>query len=48
MNYNYIFAFEKLSTWKESRELAKKVYFIIEHFPKYEHLELNSEIRRAA
>jgi len=48
MNYNYTFAFEKLSTWKESRELVKEVYSITEHFPKHELFGLTSQMRRAA
>ena len=48
MNYNYTFAFEKLSTWKESRELVKKIYFITEQFPKQELFGLTSQMRRAA
>ena len=48
MNYNYTFAFEKLSTWKESRELVKEVYAITEHFPKHELFGLTSQMRRAA
>jgi four helix bundle protein len=48
MNYNYTFAFEKLSTWKESRELVKQVYSITEEFPKQELFGLTSQMRRAA
>jgi four helix bundle protein len=48
MNYNYTFAFEKLSTWKESRALVKLVYLITESFPKHELFGLTSQMRRAA
>jgi four helix bundle protein len=48
MNYNYTFAFEKLSTWKESRELVKEVYSITEQFPKQELFGLTSQMRGAA
>ena len=48
MNYNYTFAFEKLSTWKESRALVKLVYLITESLPKHELFGLTSQMRRAA
>ena len=48
MNYDYIFAFEKLTTWKEARLLIKNVYKITESFPKQELFGLISQMRRAA
>lgn len=48
MNYDYLFAFEKLTSWKESRLLVKNVYKITESFPKHELFGLTSQMRRAA
>ncbi len=48
MNYNYTFAFEKLSCWKESRILVKHIYSITSQFPKHEIFGLVSQMRRAA
>ena len=40
MNYNYTFAFEKLSTWKESRELVKQVTLSLNSFLNENFLDL--------
>lgn len=40
--------FKKLDVWRESFELAKKVYEITAKFPKQEDYGLTSQLRRAA
>jgi four helix bundle protein len=44
----FIFGFEKLNVWQESRELAKNVYFNIKDFPREEKFGIISQMRRSA
>lgn len=43
----YTFNFEKLEVWKNSRQLAKRIYKKTESFPENEKFGLTSQIRRA-
>ena len=47
-NYEWIYAFEKLKTWKKSKELVKSVYRATRSFPNYELYGLTSQLRRSA
>ncbi len=44
----FIFAFEKLEVWQESRLLVKEIYSITEQFPEKEKYGLISQIKRAS
>ncbi len=44
----YIFSFEKLDVWQDSRVLAKDVYKITKGFPNSEKFGLTSQLRRAS
>ncbi|MGB1042914.1 MAG: four helix bundle protein [Tenacibaculum sp.] len=44
----YIFSFEKLEVWKESKSLCKKIYALTEEFPSSEKFGLTSQLRRAS
>lgn len=44
----YIYAFEKLAVWTESKELTKLIYKITADFPDSEKFGLTSQLRRAA
>ena len=48
MNNNLTFGFEKLSVWKKSLELVKKVYSITAQFPKSEKYALSMQLTRAS
>ncbi len=40
--------FEKLEVWKRSHELVKKIYPLLENFPKSEKYSLVDQLRRAS
>lgn len=44
----YIFSFEKLEVWVESKDLTNYIYNITTKFPESEKFGLTSQIRRAA
>lgn len=44
----YIFSFEKLEVWKESKELVKNIYDLTSGFPNEERFGLTSQLRRAS
>ncbi len=44
----YIFSFEKLEVWVESKEFSKKIYSVTEDFPENEKFGLISQLRRAS
>ncbi len=44
----YLFAFEKLEVWQESRDLVLNIYNISELFPNKEKYGLTSQIRRSS
>ena len=44
----YIYSFEKLEVWKESRNLTKIIYQITSHYPENEKFGLTSQLRRAS
>lgn len=44
----YIFSFEKLEVWVESKDLTSYIYTITNKFPASEKFGLTSQIRRAA
>ena len=44
----YIFSFEKLEVWIESKEFTKQIYAITSKFPDTEKFGLISQIRRAS
>ncbi len=41
------YAFEKLESWKEARELVVAVYQLLDRFPKFEKYALCDQIRRS-
>ena len=43
----YLFAFEKLRVWQQSRNLVKEIYTLTSTFPKEEMFGLISQLRRA-
>ena len=45
---NYIFSFEKLNVWIDSRELVKMIYTVTRKFPDEEKFGLTSQLRRAS
>lgn len=42
------FSFEKLEVWQLARKLTKEIYELTSSFPKSEHFNMVSQIRRAA
>ena len=44
----YMFAFQKLETYQQSKEFVKEVYSLINTFPDTERFALCNQIRRAA
>ena len=42
------FSFERLDVWKDSRDLAKTIYFITKDYPNDEKFGLVSQLRRSA
>lgn len=44
----YLFSFERLNVWNDSKTLVKLVYQIIERFPKEEKYALCDQLRRAS
>src|SRR5208283_917724 len=44
----YVFSFEKLEVYKETKELIKDIYIITHEFPDSEKFGLITQIRRAA
>lgn len=44
----YIFSFEKLNVWIDSKEFVKSIYFITKEFPDQEKYGLTSQLRRAS
>ncbi len=44
----YIFSFEKLDVWKESKDLSKLIYLLTSKFPETEKYGLTSQLRRAS
>jgi four helix bundle protein len=44
----YIYSFEKLEVWKESRLLVAWIYNLTKRFPKEEKFGLTSQLRRAS
>ena len=45
---NYVYAFEKLQTWKDARVMVKLIYQLTGKLPEYEKYGLASQMRRAA
>jgi four helix bundle protein len=43
----FLFPFEKLDVWQESKAFVIKIYHICEHFPGMEKFGLSSQIKRA-
>lgn len=43
----YIFTFEKLTVWQNTRKLVKSIYLITRNFPEDERFGLVSQVRRA-
>ncbi len=44
----YIYNFEKLVVWRDSKDLALNIYRISSNFPGYEKFGITSQIRRAS
>ncbi len=44
----YIYSFEKLEVWNESKDLSKSIYLITNSFPNAEKFGLTSQLRRAS
>ncbi len=45
---SYQFSFEKLTVWKDSKELIKHIYSITNLFPEEEKFSLTNQLRRAS
>lgn len=45
---SYLFSFEKLTVWIDSKELIKSIYKITKTFPDEEKFGLTSQLRRAS
>ncbi len=45
---SYLFSFEKLNVWVDSKELVKLIYTITKNFPDEEKFGLTSQLRRAS
>ena len=43
----YMYNFEKLDVWMTSKQLAVKIYQLIEKFPHEEKFALSNQLRRA-
>jgi len=43
-----IFSFEKLTAWKDSKELIKAVYLVTKKIPEEEKFGLTSQLRRSS
>jgi four helix bundle protein len=48
LSMSYVFSFEKLNVWKESKDLVVTVYQSTKQFPNDEKFGLVSQIRRSA
>ncbi len=48
LNMGYIFSFEKLNVWVDSKELIKSIYQITKNFPPDEKFGLTNQLRRAS
>ncbi|MDO3693563.1 four helix bundle protein [Wenyingzhuangia sp. chi5] len=44
----YIFSFEKLNVWKDSKEFVKEIYRVTTKFPDSEKFGMTSQLRRAS
>lgn len=44
----YVFSFEKLNVWVDSKELVKVIYLITKQFPSEEKFGLTNQLRRAS
>ncbi len=44
----YVYSFEKLEVWKESKKLTKIIYQITSRYPENEKFGLTSQLRRAS
>lgn len=44
----YVYSFEKLEVWKESKKLTKIIYQITSSYPENEKFGLTSQLRRAS
>jgi len=44
----YVFSFEKLNVWIDSKELVKLIYLITKEFPSEEKFGLTNQLRRAS
>jgi len=44
----YVYSFEKLEVWKESKKMTKIIYQITSRFPENEKFGLTSQLRRAS
>lgn len=44
----YVYSFEKLEVWKESKKLTKLIYQITSRYPENEKFGLTSQLRRAS
>lgn len=44
----FLYSFEKLEVWKETRVFVKGIYKVTQKFPYHERFGLTSQIRRAA
>lgn len=44
----YLFSFEKLTVWIDSKELIKNIYLVTKSFPEEEKFGLTSQLRRAS
>ena len=45
---SYLFSFEKLNVWIDSKELVKMIYTVTRKFPSEEKFGLTSQLRRAS
>ena len=45
---SYLFSFEKLNVWIDSKELIKIIYIVTRKFPEEEKFGLTSQIKRAS
>jgi four helix bundle protein len=45
---SYLFSFEKLNVWIDSKELVKIIYTVTRKFPSEERFGLTSQLRRAS
>jgi len=45
---SYLFSFEKLTVWVDSKELIKLIYSVTKNFPDEEKFGLTSQLRRSA